>query len=135
MTAYKFKIGTSCYNKDELIYEGDIPETLAEAQEISVAKWKFMAKQLKKLNRRLNDCGSSTCGFCMIYYGVGCRGCPISTLTGQQDCKDTPYKEYYAEQNFYDIELLIKACKKEAKFLKELVIENKYDKIEIDLLY
>lgn len=76
------------------------PKNAQEALEWSIAKWKFIVKNVEKID---NDGGPESCGLCMLYQNthfVSCRDCPISNKVGCSGCSDTPYEEWMTVSDF-----------------------------------
>jgi hypothetical protein len=40
------------------------------------------------------DDGADNCPCCVAFPDWGCPGCPIAELTGEADCRGTPYKKW-----------------------------------------
>ena len=74
----------------DLVYKGPRPRDLEQAWLISLGKW----YALSKTNEYPNDGGVSTCGLCIMYYGSGCRDCPIAGFSGVMCEENEHYLDY-----------------------------------------
>jgi hypothetical protein len=73
------------YNKAQDFLDLDPIEALAQAFELSIAKWEFIRD-----NEVNSDGGGQTCGLCMIS-SIHCGNCPIAAYVGNTGCHETPY--------------------------------------------
>lgn len=79
------------------------------------------------------DISQRGCALCMLYYYIGCAGCPVFMRKEKRRCIDTPYytvdvymTEYFA-QDYADAasqDLIASACTNEFKFLLSLLPDN-----------
>lgn len=95
------------------------PLSTAEALEWSIEKWRFIEENIDT-NVGFSDGGDSTCALCHRFLSTNCIGCPVSQLSGQTSCLNTPYEDFVA----YKRKLLKRGGRKRAmaerKFLEGL---------------
>jgi len=87
----------------DLTYDGPRPETLDEAWDISIAKWRYLSEH--EAHPLYGDGGSLTCGLCMLFIRKDCVGCPIFKDTGRPACANTPYINYEGDMDTARAEL------------------------------
>ena len=111
------------------------PGTEAEALQLSIRKWEWIAKLLNHEVEGANnplyvyDGASATCALCHYFYRLPCSECPIG------DCEGTPYDAYsnlghrimfgYAggpDKQAHSLALTL--ARAEIEFLKELAIDE-----------
>jgi hypothetical protein len=102
-----------------LSYCGPRPQRLLEGLAISIFKWRRIVKAIEA-HELLDDCGTSTCGLCMLYDDLGCTRCPVSGVTGAPGCMNTPYSNYVYALRYHDEDGALGAAKKELVFLQSL---------------
>lgn len=113
-----FDVGTT-----SLFYNGEKPQTLEEAFEISLAAWFIRSERNAILNGDPGD--SDVCGLCMLFlyvnddYDMSCfPNCPIYNETKKMHCKgNVHYISYKREYDDY-------AAEKEYKHLLKLAREH-----------
>jgi len=76
----------------DLTYDGPRPETLDEAWDISIAKWRYLSEH--DMTGYPSDGSEFTCGLCLMFIRHGCRGCPVREDTDRPSCAGTPYIDY-----------------------------------------
>lgn len=87
----------------DLTYDGPRPETLDEAWDISIAKWRYLSEH--EMSPTSSDDGGFTCGLCMKFIYYGCRDCPIFAETNRRGCANTPYINYKGDMDTARAEL------------------------------
>jgi len=87
----------------DLTYDGPRPETLDEAWDISIAKWRYLSEH--EMSPAANDGAISTCGLCKMFFRHGCDGCPIFKDTSRPSCSGTPYLYYQGDMETARAEL------------------------------
>lgn len=92
---------------------------IEEAWEKSLEKWEWLSK-----GYIITFCISG-CGLCDQFYSLECRGCPISTISNKDYCKNTPYTDYKSWRITPEQRLI--AAQQELNFLK-MVKEKTYGK-------
>ena len=120
-----FDIGVHYDNRPTIIFRGRDPETLAEAFDISIAKWELVVKRMRETNEAVLDGGHVTCGLCMLFFHWSeplgentCGACPVAIHTGMDSCEETPYEAFYPFRK--TVEEKIVAAEAEVAFLKML---------------
>lgn len=96
----------------------------------------YFYKTLAWEHLSLIDLSSDACAYCKKYRGKNCYGCPISTITHNPQCKDTPYMIVFAcveqirqdrnknlKENAFQ---LVKAIWEEYLFLKQTYKKKVY---------
>jgi len=102
-------------------------DTLEEALEHSIQKWRTMAFLLEKGYNISND-GISSCALCRMFYrNTLCTGCPIKTATGYSHCSGTPWARY---KDGITSQATIVAAKEFVSFLEGLRKTKKKDVID-----
>ena len=78
----------------------DLSARQAAALRGSIRKWEMIVDGL------IEDEGSDNCPLCQLYAtqaaietDTECRGCPVMTATGKNNCDDTPYSDWYWSSN------------------------------------
>ena len=87
----------------DLTYDGPLPETLDEAWDISIAKWRYLSEH--EMSPTSSDNGGFTCGLCMMFLKYGCDGCSIFKDTSRPSCSGTPYLNYQGDMETARAEL------------------------------
>ena len=84
-----------------------------EALRGSILKWERIVAGTGK------DLGWTNCPLCLLFFlnsrllpGQGCDGCPVREKTGLDDCKGTPYWEFWP---YHADEILSPVAKKRAQ--------------------
>jgi len=82
--------------------EGDWPETDREAIQASIAKWRAIADwhtEHPEQDALVQNFKSYSCALCHLYLIDGpseeCYQCPVMIATGWEQCKGTPFMDYY----------------------------------------
>ncbi len=87
---------TQNMNKTIIIEDAPIFDTDKEAMLHCIKKWETIVEILKDRDipqTEISDINS--CALCQLYFeNDECKGCPISTETGEGRCKGTPYNTY-----------------------------------------
>lgn len=121
-----FTVQEDEYGKKELVYTGPKPVDDTEGALISIAKWETM-ERLFDDGQDVNQNGSDTCGFCMLYFHHFCEGCPVMRYSGYSMCVGTPFIDFIAASqafNFitasraYGPKHLVDLAQREVIFLK-----------------
>ena len=93
------------------------------SHEDALAKWEFLHNCAVD-GLLVSDGGGTTCSFCLAYCdndeGNDCFGCPIYETTGEFDCGDTPYEDYWQAVRRWGIDRAIEASASMVEFLKGL---------------
>lgn len=78
-----------------LQYNGNDPEDMIEAWDITLKKWELVVQEVDKGNL-IGDGGAGTCGLCMLYNHREreCAGCPIPEQTNKIACSGTQLGNY-----------------------------------------
>ena len=84
---------------------------------LSIEKWKYLIKRLKKTELEIEDGGIQTCALCLVYFGGACQGCPINKITNFMGCENTPYEDYEADP-------CVTVAERELEFLSEDVLKK-----------
>lgn len=120
-----FDIGFHYTGNPIVRFSGANPETLAEAFDISIAKWEFIVQQMRENGLVILDGGTNTCGLCMMFREWSdelgdetCGDCPVVLHTGMDGCNETPYEDFYPHKK--TVEQKIAAAEAELVFLKML---------------
>lgn len=80
-----------------LAYYGNMPNSKAEALELSIRKWQVLL-ELAEGGRKIDDGATETCGLCQWHFVFGikwCEDCPVQIKTGRPGCNGTPYVDYH----------------------------------------
>ncbi|MGB1215068.1 MAG: hypothetical protein ACPG4X_17000 [Pikeienuella sp.] len=105
-------------------------ERTLQALKDSIAKWEKNARVRKVENATVRV---SDCPLCLMFhsrfFGLGCRGCPVSEATDQIECDGTPYEEannrlYQWRDDSCDGKPFRAAARAEVDFLKSLLPED-----------
>ena len=89
--------------------------------EDSIAKWRYLLR-LTHDDRLVNDGSCFTCSLCTRYLftWTSCVGCPIAEHTGQSNCFNTPYEDYYNAWSVGDLDRACSAAEAMVEFLESL---------------
>lgn len=84
----------------------------------SIAKWEgnLVLTDLEDAKFGITDCP-----LCVLYWGNGCKGCPVYEDTGYHRCKDTPYYDALNAAEADDLPAFRAAAESEVQFLRDLL--------------
>ncbi len=95
----------------------------ATALELSIEKWRQIECG------EMPDIGADNCALCLEFNrALSCAGCPVSTKTGLDNCRNTPYEAWAMQfhllgglhERVADSPQLVQFARAERKFLESL---------------
>ena len=103
------------------VVPGLYPESVEEALELSIQKWKSIIYLTERGFKIRADGGPSTCGLCTLFHHREdpCYGCPIRERTGLDGCIDTPHEDWEIAVGIHYFSGLEQA-REEIEFLESL---------------
>lgn len=102
---------------------GDFAKTRKAATRNSLKGWKTVVDALVDGEDHVFTGGIRTCNLCQLYYDDGdtvdseCYGCPIRGVTGQGECRGTPF---YAYRDTDDHGQSLRAARRMVRLLEKL---------------
>ena len=65
-----------------------------QALQGSIEKWQQIVDSTEAEDKEVDNCP-----LCGMFWNRGCRGCPVSAVTGRSGCIGSPYAEWSAHTN------------------------------------